>query len=121
MFLTGAKRRGFDVLVHPLDHTQSVADINRQIGAHREEIKDGTACSMDEFGQTHPTNVRCDNELWDELEGTSYCPVLKITELRARQRRLECAEQMLNFYWGTASNTDCLDFLQASGLIYSYR
>ena len=98
------------MLVLPVNHSDLVADIDRQIEAYREAITDGTACSMDEYGQMHPPNERCINESWSEHDET-YCPILKITDLRARQERLEYAEQMLNFYWTTTSNTDCLEFL----------
>ena len=120
VFRAGAKENGFDVLLLPVNHSESVADINQQIEAYRENITDGTACSMDEFGQIHLPNKRCINESWNEHDDT-YCPVLKISDLRARQQRLECAEQMLNFYWTTSSNTDCLEFLQDHSFVYSYR
>ena len=124
VFRNVGKRGLVEVLVshqaHAGTNAEAARDLNGQIEFYQAEIEDNTACGISWNGYVHPKSERCVNESWNEDDET-HCPVAKIRELEAQQYRLVWAEEMLDSFWRSKFDTECLDFLHFSGFVYSYR
>ena len=110
------------MLVTPVDHSKTVRALEEEVEQCRELIKESPACGINVLGASDEACAEglCDNSTWNELDG-EYCPVLKIRDLKVKKQSFEIADQMLDFYWSTKSETDCMKYLRRSGLVYSYR
>jgi hypothetical protein len=111
------------VLVLPVDYDASAASIDQFIASCQAEITDKTPCKVRPNGRVHEYEKEghiCRNPCFDEL-GDSYCAVEEIIRLRIRRHKLKCVQPMLNFYWSTKMDTDCVTFLRDQGFIHSYR
>lgn len=78
------------------------------------------SCGVDIKGKRHEDGIECPNGITDEM-GDYICKVKERQKLAYRLHELRWTPTLLDFYWQRGIRKEDMAFLEAAGLVWSYR